>query len=411
MAQPTPYDRQANFSNEETLNPTGKTPGASLDAEFGAVKLSLDQTQANLALIQRDDGRLANGSVGQDQLADSLSVGFTLRGGWTAPENYVAGDGVTYDSVFYRALVSHLSVIGETPNVEPTLWLSVADFTDLAPAFIPDRSVTDAKLRNSVGVSVIGRSANSVGTPTDIAAGANNRVLQRKADALVFDRLATDALEDEAVTTAKIADGALSADATGWAKMTDGFVTTAKIADGALSGDATGWAKMSDGFVTTAKVADGFLSADADGRAKLADKLVTFAKLVDVPTGIVLGRKTAGAGVVEELSASDIRTLIATATGQDLLVAADAAAGRAALSAPASPSSASGVGQLVPVGTAASNGYNFPSGGTWWGFVSGFNASTGAYASGIAATVGAGGSALVAPAANVTWVGFAWRIA
>lgn len=244
MAQPASYDRQASFSNEESLNPTTKTPGASLDAEFNAVKISLDQTQSNLSLLQRDDGALRNGSVGPDQLADSLSVGFTLRGAWEAPENYLTGDGVTYDSVFYRALASHVSVLGETPDTQPTLWLSVANFTDLAPAIIPDGSVTDVKLRNSAGVSVIGRAANSIGTPTDIVAGADNRVLQRKAGALVFDRIATDALEDSAVATAKIANGALSADTTGRAKVADGF----------LSADTAGRAKMADGFATPAKL-------------------------------------------------------------------------------------------------------------------------------------------------------------
>src|SRR2546429_363610 len=59
---------------------------------------------------------------------------------------------------------------------------------------------------------------------------------------------------DGAVTTAKLADGALSADAPGRAKMADGFVITAKLLDGALSADATGRAKMADGFVTAVKL-------------------------------------------------------------------------------------------------------------------------------------------------------------
>lgn len=274
MAQPTPYDRQANFSNEEALNPTGKTPGASLDAEFNSVKVSLDQTQANLALIQRDDGALANGSVGLDQLADSLSVGFTLRGPWEAPENYVAGDGVTYDSVFYRALVSHLSVIGETPDTEPTLWLAVADFTDLAPAFIPDGSVTNAKLRNSLAVSVIGRSANSTGVPADITAGANDRVLQRKGDALVFDRVATDAIED----------GALSADAPGRAKMADGFLTTALAADGLLSADSAGRAKTAALYTQPSMVSE--LAAPVGGRLTLTSGTPVIVNSVSAATAV-----------------------------------------------------------------------------------------------------------------------------
>jgi hypothetical protein len=57
------------------------------------------------------------------------------------------------------------------------------------------------------------------------------------------------------IGTAQLADGALSADAAGRAKMADGFVATAELADGALSADAAGRAKMADGFMTQAKMA------------------------------------------------------------------------------------------------------------------------------------------------------------
>ena len=41
-----------------------------MDVEFNAIKATLDQVLANIALIQRDDGALANRSVGLDQLVD-----------------------------------------------------------------------------------------------------------------------------------------------------------------------------------------------------------------------------------------------------------------------------------------------------------------------------------------------------
>ena len=49
-----------------------------------------------------------------------------------------------------------------------------------------DDSITNAKLRNSAALSVIGRAANSVGDPADIAASADNQVLQRTGSALSF---------------------------------------------------------------------------------------------------------------------------------------------------------------------------------------------------------------------------------
>jgi hypothetical protein len=44
------------------------------------IKVTLDAMLQNTALIQRSDGALANGSVGQAQLSTSLSIGFTFRG-------------------------------------------------------------------------------------------------------------------------------------------------------------------------------------------------------------------------------------------------------------------------------------------------------------------------------------------
>lgn len=49
---------------------------------------------------------------------------------------------------------------------------------------IANDAVTDAKLRNSAAVSVIGRAANSSGDPADIAAGADGQYLQRQSSAL-----------------------------------------------------------------------------------------------------------------------------------------------------------------------------------------------------------------------------------
>lgn len=271
MAQPTPYDRQANFSDEEALNPTTKTPGASLDAEYNAVKISLDQTQANLALIQRDDGLLANGSVGADQLAPSLSIGFTLRGVWEAPESYVIGDGVVYDSGFWRAAESHVSTLAAPPSLSNPQWTFLYSIIDIVPVSIPDGSVTDVKLRNSAGVSVMGRAANSIGGVADIVAASEGLVLVREAGALAFSQVATAGLTDLAVTNAKLA-----ADAVVTAKILDANVTAAKLAS-----DSVVTAKILDANVTTAKLADAAVTS-----AKIEPTLL--ATFTAMPTGSVI---------------------------------------------------------------------------------------------------------------------------
>lgn len=145
MAQPTPYDRQFNFSNQQALTPTAPLPAGEVDNELNSVKVTIDQTLVNLAKIQRDDGALQNGIVTQDSLSSSLSIGFTFRGTWVTATNYLVSDGVSVGSIFYKAKSSHLSsALNQPPNA--TFWDPIANFTPLA---IGADSVTTAAIQNN----------------------------------------------------------------------------------------------------------------------------------------------------------------------------------------------------------------------------------------------------------------------
>ena len=98
MAQPTEYERQADFSEYQAANPQGPILGVQVDLEFDAVKLTLDEIMANLVLIQRDDGALANGIVTPDSLSTAtltLIGGFNPTGAWVTATAYEANDVVT----------------------------------------------------------------------------------------------------------------------------------------------------------------------------------------------------------------------------------------------------------------------------------------------------------------------------
>lgn len=82
-------------------------------------------------------------------------------------------------------------------------WQTISDGGTVA-----NNSITDAKLRDSAAVSVIGRSANSAGDPADIAAGANDRVLGRTADTLSFQQITVGMLTDATITPAKLTTAA-----------------------------------------------------------------------------------------------------------------------------------------------------------------------------------------------------------
>ena len=71
---------------------------------------------------------------------------------------------------------------------------------------IDNNAVSNAKLRDSAALSVIGRSANSTGDPADIAASADGNVLRRSGTTLGFGTVATAGLADNSVTFAKMQD-------------------------------------------------------------------------------------------------------------------------------------------------------------------------------------------------------------
>lgn len=57
-------------------------------------------------------------------------------------------------------------------------------------SFITDDAITNAKLRNSAALSVIGRSTNSTGDPADIAAASDHQVFRRSGSGLGFGAVA-----------------------------------------------------------------------------------------------------------------------------------------------------------------------------------------------------------------------------
>ena len=107
MSQPTAFNRATSFTNYQALNPSDPLLGTAVDAEFNAVKATLDDVLTNLALLQRDDGELSNESVGLDQLSEEIEVGWQAPEVWVTATAYVIGNTVFNGSGFYRCLVAH----------------------------------------------------------------------------------------------------------------------------------------------------------------------------------------------------------------------------------------------------------------------------------------------------------------
>ena len=108
MAQPPAYTPQHSFlSDSATL---ANFPGQSLDVEFNALASVTGAIEANLAMIQRADGAIANGSITYDQLSAALqSGGLAPALPWLTGVTYQVNTNVIQNSALYRCLVLHTS--------------------------------------------------------------------------------------------------------------------------------------------------------------------------------------------------------------------------------------------------------------------------------------------------------------
>lgn len=80
------------------------------------------------------------------------------------------------------------------------------------PDTLHDNVVSDRFLRDSTALSVLGRSANTLGDPGDINATTDEHVLRRDGSSLGFGILGTESFADGAVITGKILDGTIDDD-------------------------------------------------------------------------------------------------------------------------------------------------------------------------------------------------------
>lgn len=189
--------------------------------------------------------------------------------------DYLRGQVVQNDGSSYICTVDHTSA----PVSEPGVGASWTTYWDLLAAggvgitdgdkgdvtvtssgatwTIDANAVTDAKLRDSAALSVIGRSANTAGDPADIPAGTDGHVLRRNGATLGFGAIATAGIADAAVTNAKLAN------------MAGGSIKGRKVAGGAGAPEdltpAEARAELGLGGLATLATPDGDRVAGTNG--------------------------------------------------------------------------------------------------------------------------------------------------
>lgn len=146
MAQPNPYVPSFSFSDFQSASPSEPLPGDRLDIELAEIKQTLDEVRANLALLQRDDGSVANGVVTLDSISTDLLPllgDFNPRGTWQADTLYAFKD-VVYDSgQIYVAVAEHTSDASDIAvDIAANRWLAFdtsllrVDADDVIPGFL-----------------------------------------------------------------------------------------------------------------------------------------------------------------------------------------------------------------------------------------------------------------------------------
>jgi hypothetical protein len=168
MAQPTAYVPTYDFSDWQTANPSDPLPGADLDTQLHLIKTFSQQVCANLAIIQRDDGALANNSVGIDQLSPEVDFGFATLEDWETAHAYVPRDGVYQGNNVYRCLVAHTSDTFST-DLAAGKWIIMLDLNQfLAPA----EASADAAAASATAASGSATAASASATAASGSASA-----------------------------------------------------------------------------------------------------------------------------------------------------------------------------------------------------------------------------------------------
>ena len=166
--------------------------------------------------------------------------------------------------------------------------------------------------------------------------GSAARTISIKADGVGSAQIADDAINSEhytdgSIDTAHIADlqittAKIAADAVTAAKLADDAVVTANIVDlnvttGKIAADAITGAKIADDAIDSEHLANAsidavHLASSAVTTSAIADDNVTYSKIQNVSaTNRILGRDSSGAGVIEEITPANVRTMINVADG------------------------------------------------------------------------------------------------
>lgn len=302
MPQPTPYELAYDFVGWQIANATRPLPASKLEIEFNAIEDTIDQILTNLALIQRDDGEIANGTVGYDQLKPELALGLVEPVEWATGVAFSARDTAFVGSKLYRAVIAHTAGVFAT-DLAAGKW---EELTDLATGA---GVITSFNSRVGVVVPEVGDYA-AFYQPLDADLTALAGLTSAANKLPYFTGSSTAAVTDLSAYGRSLIDDADAATA----RATLGLVIGTNVQ--AYDADLTTWAGLTP-------------SANAQSLVTAAD-YAAMRTLLDLEVGTDFLSPAAIAAAYQPLDAdlTSIAALATTAYGRSFLVLADAAAAR-----------------------------------------------------------------------------------
>jgi hypothetical protein len=157
MAQPTRYDHTTDFSQEEQSQVSGRSTVRTpqLDAEFDAIELTLTGLCDNIALIQRDDGKLVDAlvtlsSLSSQVLALMVATG-EIRGDWAPTTAYAYKDVVESGGNSYICVVAHTSGADFATDKAAGKWIFLsATASATGTSFDPTANVSSTNVQAAI---------------------------------------------------------------------------------------------------------------------------------------------------------------------------------------------------------------------------------------------------------------------
>ena len=229
MADPQKFVPGYDYTNWQASNPTQPLPANRVDQDFANVATSIDEIVEAVKNVRRSDGALKNEIVTLDSLSPQVAAGVGA-GALASAEAAAASANAASDSAVAAAAsataadgsataasgyASTALTYRNDANTERTLAQTARTGAQTARDFAALWATAGSGVDVNDGVNPVGKSAYHW-AQVALAAAAGS-------------------VADGSITTAKLANNALSADTTGRTKMADGFVTLAKLATDATN--------------------------------------------------------------------------------------------------------------------------------------------------------------------------------